>query len=135
VERRTRHDTVWLNGSSAVGTQTAGEVQWEQLAWHGQLPVLGAPFGSSGFQEQETDLVIIVTRHLVRPAKPGQPLRTPWDSSKPSNDMEFFLLGKLEVDRDMQRRFAEGAGVIGPYGHIIELQPEKRYVKKKVVKP
>jgi pilus assembly protein CpaC len=78
--------------------------------------------------------VIIVTPRLVRPAKPGQPLRTPLDATKPSNDLEFFLLGMLEVDSDMQRRFAEGTGVIGPYGHIVELQPEKRNVSKKIVK-
>jgi pilus assembly protein CpaC len=106
----------------------------EQIPWLGQVPILGALFRSSSFQEEETDLVIIVTPRLVRPAKPGQPLRTPLDATKPSNDLEFFLLGMLEVDSDMQRRFAEGTGVIGPYGHIVELQPEKRNVSKKIVK-
>ncbi len=106
----------------------------EQLPWIGQLPVIGALFRSSGFQEQETDLVIIVTPRLVRPAKPGQPLRTPLDGSKPSNDLEFFLMGSLEVDSNMQKRFADGEGVIGPYGHIVELQSEKRNVGKKIVK-
>ena len=76
-----------------------------------------------------------MTPHLVRPAKPGQPLRTPFDAAKPSNDAEFFLLGNLEVSSDMQRRFVEGAGVTGPYGHIIDLKPEKTVVRKKIVKP
>jgi pilus assembly protein CpaC len=107
----------------------------EQIPWLGQLPIIGTLFRSSAFQEQETDLVIIVTPRLVRPAKPGQPLRTPLDSKRPSNDLEFFLLGTLEVDNDMQKRFAEGAGVIGPYGHIVELRPEKRNAGKKIVKP
>ncbi len=106
----------------------------EQLPWLGQLPVLGALFRSSSFQEEETDLVIIVTPHLVRPAKPGQPLRTPLDASKPSNDAEFFLLGNLEVSGDMRRRFIEGTGVAGPYGHIVELKPEQRNAPKKIVK-
>lgn len=106
----------------------------EQVPWLGQLPIIGSLFSSSGFQEEETDLVIIVTPRLVRPAKPGQPLRTPLDSSKPSNDLELFLLGSMEVDSDMQKRFAEGSGVIGPYGHIVELKPGKRNVVKKVVK-
>ncbi|WP_262031477.1 type II and III secretion system protein family protein [Microvirga sp. Mcv34] len=107
----------------------------DQLPWLGQLPVLGVLFRSSSFQEQETDLVIIVTPHLVRPAKPGQPLRTPLDVSKPSNDAEFFLLGNLEVSSDMQRRFAEGTGVVGPYGHIVNLKPEKTNARKKIAKP
>jgi pilus assembly protein CpaC len=65
------------------------------------------------------------------PFKPGRPLRTPLDGGKPSNDLEFFLLGALEVDSDMQKRFGAGEGVIGPYGHIVELQPEKRNVSKR----
>ena len=106
----------------------------EQIPWLGQLPVIGALFSSSSFQEQETDLVIIVTPHLVKPAKPGQPLRTPLDGAKPSNDMELFLLGAMEIDSNMQKRFAEGAGVIGPYGHIVELKRGQRNVRQKVVK-
>jgi len=106
----------------------------EQIPWLGQVPILGALFRSSSFQEQETDLVIIVTPRLVRPAKPGQPLKTPLDSRKPGNDLDFFLLGKLEVDEDMQKRFADGAGIIGPYGHIVEVQSDKRNAKKKTVK-
>ncbi|NBJ10563.1 type II and III secretion system protein family protein [Microvirga arsenatis] len=112
--------------------QTSHTKNQEQIPWIGQLPIIGALFRSSGFQEQETDLVIIVTPRLVKPAKPGQPLRTPLDGTKPSNDVEFFLMGSLEVDSGMQKRFAEGAGVVGPYGHIVELQPEKRNVGKKI---
>jgi len=106
-----------------------------QVPWLGQLPVLGTLFRSSSFQEEETDLVIIVTPHLVRPGKPGQPLRTPLDNPKPSNDAEFFLLGNLEVSSDMQRRFIEGTGVVGPYGHIVNLKPEKTNAPKKIAKP
>ncbi|WP_170151499.1 type II and III secretion system protein family protein [Microvirga subterranea] len=106
----------------------------DQLPWLGQVPVLGALFRSSSFQEEETDLVIIVTPHLVRPAKPGQPLRTPLDSKSPSNDAEFFLLGQMEVSNDLQRRFAEGTDVIGPFGHIVDLKPEVKNVSKKIVK-
>ena len=106
----------------------------EQIPWLGQLPIIGTLFSSSSFQEQETDLVIIVTPRLVRPAKPGQPLRTPLDSARPGNDLDLFLMGALEVDSAMQKRFAEGAGVIGPYGHIVEIKPGKRNVSKKVIK-
>jgi pilus assembly protein CpaC len=106
----------------------------EQIPWLGQVPVLGALFRSSSFQEEETDLVIIVTPRLVQPARPGQPLRTPLDAARPANDVEFFLLGRLEVDGDMRRRFAEGAGVSGPFGHIVDLKPEQKNVSKKIVK-
>lgn len=111
----------------------------DQIPWLGQLPILGALFRSSSFQEQETDLVIIVTPHLVKPAKPGQPLRTPLDGTTPSNDLDFFLLGQLEIDGETQRRLAQGTGVIGPFGHIVEVPRSKRYVPKnatkKIIKP
>jgi pilus assembly protein CpaC len=107
--------------------QTVHTKNQRQLPWLGQVPVLGALFRSSNFQKQETDLVIIVTPALVRPASPDEPLATPLDAARPSNDAEFFLLGMQEVDEDMLRRFAEGAGIYGPYGHIIEL-PEGAYV-------
>jgi pilus assembly protein CpaC len=95
--------------------------------------VLGALFRSASFKKEETDLVIIVTPHLVRPAKPGQPLRTPFDDVKGSNDVEFFLLGNMEVSRDMRRRFEKGTGVNGPFGHIVHVKAEQKNVSKKIV--
>jgi Flp pilus assembly secretin CpaC len=68
-----------------------------QLPWIGEVPVLGTLFRSAAFQRKETDLVIIVTPRLVRPARPGQRLATPHDRRLPSNDPEFFLGGQLEV--------------------------------------
>jgi pilus assembly protein CpaC len=96
----------------------------DQVPWLGQLPVLGALFRSSSFQEDETDLVIIVTPRLVQPAPPGTPLKTPLDDTKGSNDVEFFMLGALEVNEKMRDGFASGAGIIGPFGHIINLPPK-----------
>ena len=111
--------------------QTVHTKSQNQIPWLGQLPILGVLFRSSSFQKQETDLVIIVTPHLARPSEPGVALRTPLDSSRPSNDVEFFLLGVLEVDDSMLKGFANGEGVIGPYGHIIDLPPEAGYAFKK----
>jgi len=34
----------------------------------------------------------------------------------------------------MQRRFIEGTGVAGPYGHIINLTPEPNNAPKRIVK-
>lgn len=67
-----------------------------QLPWVGQVPVLGALFRSASYQKKETDLVIIVTPRLVKPAAPDEPLITPLDKDAPSNDVEFFLSGKME---------------------------------------
>jgi pilus assembly protein CpaC len=80
--------------------QTDNHNQIEQLPWLGTVPVLGALFSSKSYQQNQTDLVIIVTPHLVRPAAPGDVLRTPADDSLPPNDPDFFLLGKMEMSRE-----------------------------------
>jgi len=102
----------------------------DQVPWLGQVPVLGVLFKSSAFQKRETDLVILVTPRLVRPVAPGTPLVTPLDNTRSSNDLELFFLGMLEVDRKLLRRFRDGAGVAGPYGHIIDLEFEDGVIKK-----
>jgi pilus assembly protein CpaC len=61
----------------------------------GDIPILGALFRSASFQKSETELVIIVTPHLVKPVDVAQqPL--PTDAFIEPNDVEFLLLGKLE---------------------------------------
>jgi pilus assembly protein CpaC len=83
------------------------------------VPVLGALFRSASYQKNETDLAIIVTPRLVRPARPGDPIKTPLDATLPPNDRDLFLLGKNEISRQ-QARLAQGANL--PFsGHIIDL--------------
>jgi pilus assembly protein CpaC len=103
----------------------------QQVPWLGQVPVLGALFRSSNYQKQESDLVIIVTPKLVHPAAPDAPLTSPLDAAEPSNDVEFFLLGMQEVNKDLLRRFENGGDIIGPYGHIIDLPAGDPHVHKK----
>jgi pilus assembly protein CpaC len=104
-----------------------------QLPWIGSVPVLGALFRSTGYQQNETDLVIIVTPHLVRPAAPGQQLASPLDTTLPANDPDVFLLGALE-----RKKFTEyvvsGGDVQGPYGHIIEIEHATPVADGRVVK-
>jgi pilus assembly protein CpaC len=90
-----------------------------QLPWIGSVPVLGALFSSKSFQQDETDLVVIVTPHLVAPAAPGQQVATPLDQRIPSNDADFFLEGKMELRKEHGDFIAKGGAVRGPYGHII----------------
>lgn len=84
-----------------------------QLPWVGQVPVLGALFRSATYQKQESDLVIIVTPRLVKPARPNEPLKTPLDRPMASNDPDFFINGRAEVTGDERRRDQK------PVGHII----------------
>ena len=92
-----------------------------QLPWIGDVPILGSLFKSSGYQKHDTELVVIVTPRLVQPLTPGQVAATPFDQTRPANDLEFFGLGQMEVTPKMIRNFQTGEGVIGPYGYIIDL--------------
>lgn len=94
-----------------------------QIPWLGSVPVLGALFSSSSYQKHETDLVVIITPHLVQPAAPGQVLATPLDRQLPSNDVDYFLNGQLEVPKVYEDYVAGGGDVQGPYGHIIRVEP------------
>ena len=99
--------------------QTKNTRAISQVPWIGSVPVLGALFRSSDYQQQETDLVVIVTPHLVAPAAPGQRLASPLDSRLPSNDVDFFLNGQPEVRKRYTDFVTSGADLVGPYGHII----------------
>jgi pilus assembly protein CpaC len=92
-----------------------------QIPWLGSVPVLGALFRSTGYQQNETDLVIIVTPHLVRPAAPGQQLATPLDSRLPGNDVDVFLNGQFERKKEYRDYVTSGGDVQGPYGHMIQV--------------
>ena len=58
----------------------------------GDIPVLGALFRSSGFQRQETELVILVTPYIVRPVDDPAQVHTPGDHYTAPNDLERILL-------------------------------------------
>jgi pilus assembly protein CpaC len=94
-----------------------------QLPWIGSVPILGTLFRSTGYQQNETDLVIIVTPHLVRPAAPGQQIASPLDSRLPGNDVDAFLMGQLERKKKVADYVSSGGDVQGPYGHIIQVEP------------
>jgi len=60
----------------------------------GRIPILGALFRSSGFERQETELVIIVTPRLVRPVPAGTGVELPTDKTLEPGSGEFLLLGQ-----------------------------------------
>jgi pilus assembly protein CpaC len=61
----------------------------------GDIPVLGALFRSTSFQKNETELIIIVTPHLVKPLDMTKQT-LPTDQYIEPNDFEWYLLGNLE---------------------------------------
>jgi pilus assembly protein CpaC len=103
--------------------QTEGLRDIAQLPWLGSVPVLGALFRSSSYQQRETDLVVIVTPHLVAPAAPGQQLASPLDQRIPANDVDFFLNGQTDLRKEYREYVTSGGAIKGPYGHILHSAP------------
>jgi len=107
--------------------QTDNKNVIEQLPWLGSVPVLGTLFSSKSYQKNETDLAIIVTPHLVRPARPGDEIKSPADDTLPPNDVDFFLLGKTEVTRQQAAQLTPStariavAGDLPFTGHMLDL--------------
>jgi pilus assembly protein CpaC len=60
----------------------------------GEIPILGALFRSSEFQQDKTELMFVITPRLVRPLPPGYAL--PTDAHVEPSRSEFFLEGKME---------------------------------------
>jgi pilus assembly protein CpaC len=93
-----------------------------QVPWLGSVPVLGTLFSSKAYQQNESDLVVIVTPHLVAPAAPGQAIATPFDKTLPANDIDLFLMGRPEVRKQYTEYVTSGGELTGPYGDIMPLE-------------
>ena len=59
------------------------------LPWLADIPILGLLFRSTGFQRNETELVILVTPRLVKPAQSMAELTTPTDRLVLPSDTDF----------------------------------------------
>ena len=77
-----------------VGADFANSVR--QLPLLGDLPILGALFRSTRFDRNETELVITVTPHLVRPVAPAA-LALPTNKVRPPSEAAQFLLGARDA--------------------------------------
>jgi pilus assembly protein CpaC len=101
------------------------ESQLRQLPFVGDMPILGSLFRSNGYKHDETELVIVVTPHLVTPRR--GPIATPDQNFVPPSDFELFLFGNQEAtalsmrpeDRVLMSQDPSKAGVDGPHGHVL----------------
>jgi len=68
-----------------------------QTPWLSNVPVLGALFSSKRYQRSESELVIIVTPRLVKPAPHPDMLASPLDAVAEPSESEFFLMDKTAL--------------------------------------
>ncbi len=88
-----------------------------QFPWLGDIPVLGALFRSMDYARGETELVIIVTVHLVVPVSEEE-LSLPHDNVRIPNEFELFLLGN--VDGAGAPGMVQSQGFDGAFGYVVE---------------
>ncbi len=72
----------------------------EKFPGLGDLPVLGTLFRSNRFQNNQTELVILVTPYLVNPVSDPKKMQTPADGYIPPSDLQRLLLGSLYQQQD-----------------------------------
>ncbi len=88
----------------------------EKTPFLGDLPVLGALFRSTSFQKDESELVIIITPHLVKPLDMAE-MTLPTDNYKEPNDTEFYILGLMQ-GREPEEQSLMGK-MDGEFGHVL----------------
>ncbi|MDE1004268.1 MAG: type II and III secretion system protein family protein [Paraburkholderia fungorum] len=62
----------------------------------GEVPVLGALFRSTSFQQDRTELVFIITVHLVKPLPSNTDYPLPTDSFRQTSDAGVYATGNME---------------------------------------
>ena len=93
-----------------------------QLPWLGDIPILGSLFRSASFQRNQSELVIIITAHLVTPTL-GEALALPTDSITPPSESDLFLFGRTEGSRTPKKGAAAEVAkqdFDGAYGYVLD---------------
>lgn len=99
--------------------QTRTRQMLDQLPGLKKLPVLGALFQSRDFENQETELVVIVTPYLVDPAKKDE-LATPADGYVNASDPQSIFFGKLNAQYAEPGKGLSKDNYTAPVGFIEE---------------
>ena len=91
-----------------------------QVPWLGDIPVLGALFRSSSYNREQSELVIMITPHLVTPTT-GEAIALPTDRIRIPNERDFFLFGQM-IDENNNTPAGEVArqDFEAPYGYVLE---------------
>ena len=89
-----------------------------QVPWLGDVPILGSLFRSTEFERAQSELVIIVTAHLVTPTD-GRLIALPTDRMRIPTERELFLFGKVEGRQGAAGQVAR-QDLKGSLGYVVE---------------
>ncbi len=90
-----------------------------QVPWLGDVPILGALFRSADYQRSQSELVIIITPHLVTPTR-GEALALPTDRVRVPTEGELFLFGKVAGKANTPEGEVARQDFNGAYGYVME---------------
>ncbi|MEM9013838.1 MAG: type II and III secretion system protein family protein [Pseudomonadota bacterium] len=82
-------------------------------------PILGQLFRSRDFQNNESELVIIVTPYLVNSTHESR-LKDPTEGFVPASDLETILLGKMISTYGLDNATTKESSLQGPMGFVLD---------------
>ena len=90
-----------------------------QVPWLGDIPILGSLFRSANYQRNQSELVIIITPHLVTPVR-GDALALPTDRVRLPSEKDLFLFGKVAGSPTGAAGEVARQDFSGSYGYSME---------------
>jgi pilus assembly protein CpaC len=100
LNTRRAHTTVELRQGETLAIagllQLTLDAQTNRIPGLGDLPVLGPFFSNTTSNRIEKELLVLVTPYLAEAMKDDQVPPTPGDEVKAPNDLEFYLLNRIE---------------------------------------
>ena len=116
-----------VNLTSGTSMMIAGMIQRDEVnqtdgtPWLKDVPILGALFRSQAFQNNETELVVLVTPYIVKPVKPTNKLNLPTDGFASASDTDLYLLGRLYKQYSRNKSGRQKIPIIqGPVGYVLK---------------
>ena len=130
LNTRSSHTTVELKPGETLAIaglmQLTLDGQTQRLPGLGDLPYIGAFFSNTTSSRVEKELVVTITPYIVEPMAPGQVPPGPGDEVVGPNDLEFYLLQRIEGRTAIDKRSTTHYD--DPFGLIRRSVVEKKYL-------
>ena len=130
LNKRSSHTTVELKQGETLAIAGLLQInldgQTQRLPGLGDLPFIGEFFSNTTSSRLEKELIVTITPYLVEPMLPGQVPPGPGDEVVGPNDLEFFLLNRIEGRTAIDNRATTHYD--DPFGLIRRSVVEKKYL-------
>jgi len=108
LNKRSSHTTVELKQGETLAIagllQLSLDGATQRIPGLGDLPFIGTFFSNTTGNRIEKELVVTVTPYIVEPMAPGQVPAGPGEEVVEPNDLEFFLMNRIEGRTGIDKR-------------------------------